>query len=175
MVVEYYGMMLYPDFQIIMISKSDLIEIYNWASQVQFPLKKAPTSVGYSNKDIYICGLKFIRKNVNIRKTLMTDIVYNIMKKDEILYAVYSRFSGGTILRPHKVPDVYSDRYKRIQIPLNVTKAFYMIWEGEKVYWENGVTQLFHVMDHIHEAYNLSDDTMEFLFVDVKVDTVVEL
>ena len=158
-----------------MLTKDNLKELYKWASQSKFPLKKAPTTVGYSNKDIYICGLKYIRKNINIRKSLMTESVYNIMKNDEILYAVYSRFSGGTILKPHKDPDVYSERYKRVQIPLDVTKDFYMVWKGKNIYWENGVTQVYHVMDNIHSAFNDSDKTMEFLFIDVKLDTVVEI
>jgi len=157
-----------------MLTKDNLKELYKWASQSKFPLKKAPTTVGYSNKDIYICGLKYIRKNINIRKSLMTESVYNIMKNDEILYAVYSRFSGGTILKPHKDPDVYSDKYKRVQIPIDVTKDFYMVWKGENVYWENGVTQVYHVMDNIHSAFNKSDKTMKFLFIDVKLDTYVE-
>ena len=158
-----------------MITKSNLKELYEWASSSEFPLKKAPTTVGYSNKDIYICGLKYIRKNTNIRKSMMTDAVYNIMKNDEILYAVYSRFIGGTILTPHKDPDVYRDRYKRVQIPLNVTRDFYMIWEDKKIYWEDGVTQVFEVMDNIHQAFNNSDKTMEVLFLDVKMNTEVEL
>ena len=158
-----------------MITKSNLKELYEWASSSKFPLKKAPTTVGYSNKDIYICGLKYIRKNTNIRKSMMTDVVYNIMKNDEILYAVYSRFVGGTILTPHKDPDVYRDRYKRVQIPLNVTRDFYMIWKDKKIYWEDGVTQVFEVMDNIHQAFNNSDKTMEFLFLDVKMNTEVEL
>ncbi len=158
-----------------MITKSNLKELYKWASSTEFPLKKAPTTVGYSNKDIYICGLKYIRKNVNIRKSMMTNTIYNIMKNDEILYAVYSRFEGGTILKPHKDPDVYSDRYKRVQIPLNVTRDFYMMWKDRKIYWENGVTQVFEVMDNIHQAFNNSDKTMEFLFLDVKISTKVEL
>ena len=158
-----------------MITNSNLKELYEWASSSEFPLKKAPTTVGYSNKDIYICGLKYIRKNTNIRKSMMTDVVYNIMKNDEILYAVYSRFIGGTILTPHKDPDVYRDRYKRVQIPLNVTRDFYMIWKDKKIYWEDGVTQVFEVMDNIHQAFNKSDKTMEFLFLDVKMNTEVEL
>ena len=158
-----------------MITKSNLKELYEWASSSEFPLKKAPTTVGYSNKDIYICGLKYIRKNTNIRKSMMTDVVYNIMKNDEILYAVYSRFVGGTILTPHKDPDVYRDRYKRVQIPLNVTRDFYMIWKDKKIYWEDGVIQVFEVMDNIHQAFNNSDKTMEFLFLDVKMNTKVEL
>ena len=158
-----------------MITKKDLRDLYEWGKQTKFPLKKAPTTVGYSNKDIYICGLKYIRKNVNIRKSKMTNTIYNIMKNDEILYAVYSRFEGGTILKPHKDPDVYSDRYKRVQIPLNVTRDFYMMWKDKKIYWENGVTQVFEVMDNIHQAFNNSDKMMEFLFLDVKISTKVEL
>ena len=158
-----------------MITKSDLEILYKWALNSKFPLKKAPTTVGYTNKDLYICGLKYIRKNINIRNSMMTDTVYNIMKNDEILYAVYSRFAGGTILTPHKDPDVYIDRYKRVQIPLNVTRDFYMIWKGEKIYWENGITQVFEVMDNIHQAFNQSDKTMEFLFLDVKVNTFIDI
>ena len=163
-----------------MISKSDLHILYKWASTSEFPLKKAPTTVGYTNKDIYICGLKYIRKNINIRKSMMTDAVYKIMKNDEILYAVYSRFEGGTILKPHKDPDVYRDKYKRIQIPLIIpdNKKCYMEWtkiKGVRMLWEEGKPQVCDVMHHIHHASNESDKPMEFLFIVVKVDTEVEL
>ena len=50
-----------------------------------------------------------------------------------------------------------------------------MIWKGEKVYWENGVVQVFEVMDNVHQAFNLSNNIMEFLFLDVKMDTEIEL
>ena len=43
-------------------------------------MKLAPTTKGYTNKDIFICGLKFVRKNVNIRKNLMDKEIYNILK-----------------------------------------------------------------------------------------------
>ena len=42
-----------------------------------------------------------------------------------------------------------------------------MIWKGEKVFWEEGVPQIYDVMDNIHEGYNYSDDDMLFLFVDI--------
>ena len=42
-----------------------------------------------------------------------------------------------------------------------------MIWRGEKVFWEEGVPQLYDVMDEVHEGYNYSDDDMLFLFVDI--------
>ena len=50
-----------------MITRKNLDKLYNWARDNSFPLKKAPTSTHYSNKDIYICGLKFVRKNTNIK------------------------------------------------------------------------------------------------------------
>ena len=35
-----------------MITKKDLLELYEWGKGTKFPLKKAPTIDGYSNKDI---------------------------------------------------------------------------------------------------------------------------
>ena len=158
-----------------MITKNNLDELYKWAKDIKFPLKKAPTSTHYSNKDIYICGLKFVRKNVNIRKNLMTELIYDIIKDDDILYAVYTTFEGGTDLRPHKDPDVYSDRYKRIQIPLRVPVGAYMLWREQRVTWIEGESQMYPVMDYIHEAHNPSQDPIEFIFLDVKMDTEVQL
>ena len=158
-----------------MITRKNLDKLYDWATDSSFPLKKAPTSTNYSNKDIYICGLKFVRKNINIKKNLMTNEVYNIIKDDDILYAVYSIFAGGTILRPHKDPDVYSARYKRIQIPLKVPEGCYMLWGKEKIIWKEGEPQCYPVMDYVHQASNPSDKSIEFLFLDVKMDTEVEI
>ena len=52
MVVESYGMMLYPDFQVIVIAKSDIKNLYEWAKGAEFPVKTAPTIEGYSSKSI---------------------------------------------------------------------------------------------------------------------------
>ena len=41
-----------------MITKKDLSDILIWAKYTKFPLKRAPTSKGYCNKDIYISWLK---------------------------------------------------------------------------------------------------------------------
>ena len=160
-----------------MITKSDLQKIYQWGLKTKFPLKLAPTTKGYTNKDIFICGLKFVRKNVNIRKNLMNKEIYDILKKDDILYATYSMFQGGTILTPHLDPNVYRDRYKRVQIPLRIPDKdkCYMTWVNrEKIYWESGVTQVFPVMDYVHEGHNLSKEPMDFIFLDVKIDTEID-
>jgi len=159
-----------------MITKKELQKIYEWAKQTHFPLKKAPTAEGYSNKDIYISWLKGAGKKVFIRKKIMTEEVADIFLKDEIIFATFSMFESGTILNPHRDPDVYPCRYKRIQLPLKIPcdKCCYMIWDGKKVSWEEGVAQVYPVMDVTHEGYNLSTESMEFVMIDVKLDTIVE-
>ena len=42
-----------------------------------------------------------------------------------------------------------------------------MIWDDKKVFWKEGEPQIYDVMDYVHEGYNLSDDDMMFLFVDI--------
>ena len=161
-----------------MISKTDLQKIYQWGLKTKFPLKLAPTTKGYTNKDIFICGLKFVRKNVNIRKNLMDEDVYNILKDDDILYATYTIFQEGTVLTPHLDPNVYRDRYKRVQIPLRIPdkEKCYMVWEdGKKIFWQEGEPQVHYIMDHFHEGYNYSDDAMIFLMLDIKKSTEVKL
>ena len=41
--------------------------------------------------------------------------------------------------------------------------------------WNEGIAEVNYVMHHFHEAFNLSDKSMEILFIDVKIDTEVEL
>jgi len=158
-----------------MITRKNLNDLYNWALKGNFPMKGNPTSPNYSNKKIYICQFKFVRKSMNIRKKLMTDEIYEIFKNDEILNSNYAIFAGGTILKPHIDPDIYTERYKRIQIPMKVPEGSYMLWGKEKIIWKEGEPQCYPVMDYVHQASNPSNKPIEFLFLDVKMDTVVEL
>ena len=158
-----------------MITRKNLDDLYNWALKGNFPMKGNPTSPNYSNKKIYICQFKFIRKSMNIRKKLMNDKIYEIYKNDEILNSNYAIFAGGTILKPHIDPDIYTERYKRIQIPMKVPEGSYMLWGKEKIIWKEGEPQCYPVMDYVHQASNPSNKPIEFLFLDVKMDTVVEL
>ena len=159
-----------------MINLVELSKIYQWAKHIDFPLKKAPTAEGYSNKDIYISWLKGAGKKVFIRRKIMTEEVANIFLKDEIIFASFSKFEGGTILNPHRDPDVYPVRYKRIQLPITIpnTNHCFMIWNDRKIRWKEGVAQTYPVMDVTHEGYNLSTKPMEFVMIDVKLDTIVE-
>jgi aspartyl/asparaginyl beta-hydroxylase (cupin superfamily) len=158
-----------------MITRKNLNDLYDWALKGSFPMKGNPTSPNYSNKKIYICQLKFVRKNINIRKKLMNDEIYEIYKNDEILNSNYAIFAGGTILKPHIDPDIYTDRYKRIQLPIKVPEGSYMLWGKEKITWKEGEPQCYPVMDYVHQASNPTDKPIEFLFLDVKMDTKVEL
>ena len=158
-----------------MITHLDIKKIYDWAKDTEFPLKKVPTARGYSNKDIHLCWLKGAGKKVLIRKKLMSDDIFEIFSKSEIIYASYSIFDSGTILNPHRDPDVYPKKYKRIQIPLEIPHEYhcFMIWRDKKIMWEEGKHRTFPVMDVTHEGYNLSTKPMKFVMIDVELNTIV--
>ena len=73
-------------------------------------------------------------------------------------------------LMTDEVLDIFSD--ENIIIPSK--NHCFMIWDNQKVTWREGVAQTYHVMDVIHEGYNLSTKPMEFVMIDVKIDTVIE-
>ena len=152
--------------------KSDVDYLYEWASGTDFPLRRAPTAVGYSNKDIYFCWLKAQNKNGGgVRQSVVKDQrAKDILNQEEILVASIALFEAGTKLGAHKDPPVYGKAYRRIQIPLYIpcSKSCYMVWKGEKVSWKEGEPQVYDVMDYVHAGYNLSDDDMMFLFVDIE-------
>ena len=161
-----------------MISRQDLTDLYEWAKDIEFPVKTAPTIEGYSNKSIDYYWIKSVKKSTLIREKLMTDRVREIYQNDDILFSNYAIFYAGTILKPQKDPNILRYPYKRIQIPLTIPNKneCYMQWvdvKDGKVLWEEGVPQVCDVMNHLHEAFNKSDKPMEILFVDVKHDTEV--
>ena len=153
--------------------RSDVNYLYEWASRTDFPLRRAPTAVGYSNKDIHFCWLKAIYRNGaigGVRKSVVEDEkAQQILDQEEVIFATVSVFDAGTQLNPHRDPPVYGKKYRRIQIPLYIpSDECYMVWDRKKVYWTEGEPQVYDVMDHIHEGYNLSNDIMMFLFVDIE-------
>ena len=161
-----------------MIKKNDLNILFEWAKNFEFPLRCGPTADGYSSTPIKFCWLKKNRRNSIIRRsTIKNEKIEKILENEDILFSMFVVFDTGTELGPHKDPNIYSEPYKRIQIPVEIPDKdkCYMIWKGEKVTWEEGVPQVFEVMDCVHEGYNCSDKPMTFLFVDVKKDTIAEL
>jgi len=170
-----------------MISKTDLKNLYEWAKDKDFPLRRTITTrkpygtnkiESYCNKEIYSYPLKFGRRKVTIRESVMPQEIIDIFKDEDILYTVVSIFQAGTILKPHRDPHIYNFPYKRIQIPLDIPEVgkCTMRWiKGGTIVWEEGVPQVCNVMYDVHEASNLSDKDMFMMFLDVKMDTEVEL
>ena len=163
-----------------MITLQDLTDLYNWAKDIEFPCKTPPVVEGYCNQPIGYYWIKSVKKSTLIREKLMTDKVRKIYENDDILFSNYTIFHAGTILKPHKDPNILRYPYKRIQIPLTIPNKneCYMQWVDDKngkVIWEEGVPQVCDVMNHLHEAFNKSDKPMEILFVDVKHDTEVKI
>tara|TARA_B100000212_G_scaffold320042_1_gene277622 strand:- start:504 stop:1028 length:525 start_codon:yes stop_codon:yes gene_type:complete len=174
-----------------MISKKQLNELYSWAltakdSKIRRGLATYGKAASFVNENVdefenyMVTGnwLKMTRKLTNIRKKVMPDHIYKIYENPEILYSGYAHLKPHFYIKPHKDPDVYSARYKRVQIPLSLPERdkIYMTWEdGRKVFWEEGVAQVWHVMDYSHSGNNESDKSAKFLFLDVTLDTEVEL
>ena len=73
-----------------MISKTDLKNLYEWAKDKDFPVRKTPTTTGYCNKEIFSFPLKFGRKKLTVRESMMPVEISDILKDEEILYTVYS-------------------------------------------------------------------------------------
>ena len=191
-----------------MITKKELNDLYEWGvttvigntlerkseytghqdkkaiSKLEKPFseKKADKYIGrYREFGTYMVTgnwLKMSRKITTIRKSAMPEHIYKIHQNPEILYSGYANLKPGYFIIPHKDPDVYSARYKRVQIPLYLPEKdkMYMTWEdGRKIYWEEGVSQVWHVMDHLHSGNNESDKPAKFLFLDVTLDAEVEV
>ena len=161
-----------------MITENELNELFVWAKNSKLIMRKAPTADGYANKPISYCWIKGVGKTIMIRKNLIkNEIVEKIYENDDILFSMIASFDMNTELKPHRDPNIYREPYKRIQIPLEIpdNEKCYMIWKGKKIHWSVGEPQVFEVMDYIHEGYNLSNDSMKFLFIDVKKETQVEI
>ena len=153
-----------------MLTTEELDIIYEWGMTTELPYRKAPTAEGYSNQPIGMCWLKGTGKGFHgVRESLIDDKrVIDILSRDEVLFATGAMFYAGTKLPKHRDPPVYPHRYRRIHVPLVVPPDCFMVWDGEKKPWESGVYSVWDVQDVTHEAYNLSDDTLEFIFIDIK-------
>ena len=167
-----------------MITKKELDYLFQWAKKTEFPMKNTITAEEYSNKPIYYCWIKAESSDKSgsktvkyVRKKLIKDPeVINIFDNSEILFTTFSIFEPGTFINKHKDPDIYRCPYKRIQIPIEIPdkEKCFMIWNDRKIFWEEGVPQVYEVMNYIHEGANLSDYLMKFLMIDVKLDTIVQ-
>ena len=108
----------------------------------------------------------------------MTDRIIQIHDNPEILWSAIGVFYAGTKINKHKDPNIFSEPYKRIQIPIKIPDRdkCYMIWEdGRKTHWEVGEPQIHQVMDIAHEGFNYSDEEIIFLMLDITKSTEVIL
>jgi hypothetical protein len=161
-----------------MIIKNDLDLLYFWAKTSEFKLSEEPTSAGYPTKPILYCPFKLVRNTTVLKKrNINSQMILKILSNPDILFCAYVSLQPGTEHGPHKDLNAYAEEFKRIQIPIKVPskEKCYMIWQGQNVTWELGQYKMYEVMDYTHEGYNYSEDSLEFLFVDVKKDTLVEL
>ena len=161
-----------------MITKQDIKDLYEWAKVTKFPLYKLHNPKPYSNNLIdYSWNKLENRKNRTlIRKKFMNEKIVKIHENHEILWSAIGVFYAGTKVEKHKDPDIFSEPYKRIQIPIKIPdeEKCYMIWEdGRKTHWKEGEPQLHYVMDLVHEGHNYSDEEMIFLMLDIKKSTEV--
>ena len=142
------------------------------------PLKIAKTYAKFCGKNPgYLDTLNYTTSRMIRKNLIKNEIVEKIYENDDILFSMIASFDMNTELKPHRDPNIYREPYKRIQIPLEIpdNEKCYMIWKGKKIHWSVGEPQVFEVMDYIHEGYNLSNDSMKFLFIDVKKETQVEI
>ncbi len=167
-----------------MITKKELKEFYEWGLETKFPRKISPKFTGrgrdFQTYDVTGYWLKMTRKMVNIRKNFMPENIFKMHENHEILYSGYAILAPNCYIKPHKDPDVYMHDYKRIQLPLELPERdkCYMEWvdlKDGRVFWEEGVPKVCDVMNHTHSGTNESDKPHKFLFMDIKVETEVEL
>ena len=105
-----------------------------------------------------------------------------IKKPETINYRTFKPERDGLfcsrIFGPVKDYECLCGKYKRIQIPLVVPERekCYMVWDDDKkYYWDVGVPQCWEVMDHTHSGANYCNEDAKFLFLDVKLDTEVNI
>ena len=163
-----------------MISRKEIDELYEWAKVTKFPLYKLHNPKPTSNNLINYSWNKLVnRKNRTlIRKKFMNESIIKIHENPQILWSEIGVFYGGTKVEKHKDPDIFSEPYKRIQIPIKIPDRdkCYMVWEdGSKTHWIEGEPQVHYVMDREHEGHNYADEEMIFLMLDIKKTTEVEV
>ena len=163
-----------------MITRNEIDELFEWASTTKFPLYKLNNPEHYSNKRIDYSWHKLVdhKNKSTIRRKFMTERIIEIHQNPEILWSAMCIFYAGTKVNKHKDPNIFSESYKRIQIPIKIPSAdkCYMLWEdGTKTTWKVGEKQVNYVMDKEHEGFNYSDEEMIFLMLDVKKSTKFEV
>ena len=161
-----------------MITKLDLQRLYEWASNTNFPLRKEGITSNYMGYEILICYLKYGKKKIFYPHKSLSESIFDILIKPEIYSLTYIQYPPKLIAKPHRDYNPYGKKFKRIQLPMKISKEnkCFIEWidTNEKIYWEEGKVEIFDV-EKLHQGKNDSDETMEFIYVDVNPDTEVEV
>ena len=161
-----------------MITKEQLTKLFHWGNKTTFPLRKEGITSKYMGYDVFVSYAKYGKNEKRYRKKLFDDDIYEIIKSDEIYGVAYLKYSAHVDATPHKDFNLWGKDFLRIQIPLKITEGnkcyIEFIETGERFYWQEGKVEIFNV-EKLHQGKNDSDETMEFLYVDINPDTKVEL
>ena len=162
-----------------MITKLDLQRLYEWASNTNFPLNKKVLNKNIWDDEIIICYLKYGKKRIFYPHKSISESVFDIAVKSEIFGLTYIQYPPKLKAKPHRDYNPYGKEFKRIQLPIkipnnNKNEECYIEWidRNKKVYWTEGKIEIFNV-EELHQGANDSNETMEFLYIDVKLDAEV--
>ena len=161
-----------------MITKSHLQRLYQWSLETEFPLKKEGITSNYMGYEILICYLKDGKKRIFYPHKSLSESISDIIVKPEIYSLTYIHYPPKLNAKPHRDYNPYNKKFKRIQLPIKIPDGnkCYIEWidTEERVYWQKGKVEIFDV-EKLHQGANESDQSMEFLYIDVKYDTLVEI
>lgn len=164
-----------------MITSEEIDDLYNWAKITEFPLKREGITSKYMGYEILICYLKYGKKRIFYPHKSISESIFDIAVRPEIYSLLYIQYPPKLKAKPHRDYNPYGKEFKRIQLPIKIPnnnrdKECYIEWidSKERVYWKEGKVEIFNV-DELHQGANNSNESMEFLYVDIKKDTEVEL
>lgn len=161
-----------------MIAKSDFIILQKWAKSTRFPLRREGITSKYMKYDPSVCYVKFGKNKKIYRDKLITDEVKNIINDDKIFGVAFITYPPKLEAKPHTDYNLWGRDFRRIQVPLKIPvgKNCYIEWLDTKeiIYWEQGKIEIFNV-EKLHQGANESDESMEFLYIDVDPEIEVEL
>tara|TARA_B100001093_G_scaffold518548_1_gene603798 strand:+ start:2177 stop:2671 length:495 start_codon:yes stop_codon:yes gene_type:complete len=164
-----------------MITKLDLQRLYEWASNTNFPLRNEVITSKYMGYGMKICHIKIGKKRKMYPNKNITRTVLDIFERDDIYGAYYLYYPPNMKAKPHVDYNPFKTNYLRVQIPVkipnnNKNNECYIEWVETKeiVYWKQGKVELFDV-EKLHQGANDSNESMEFLYIDIDPNTKVEL
>ena len=110
----------------------------------------------------------------------LTDEVIDIIGSDDILGSYYLVYPPNMSAKAHIDYNPYNQKYLRIQIPIkipnnNSNNECYIEWIecDQRIYWKEGESMTFDV-EKLHQGSNQSDQSMEFLYIDVNPEVELE-